>query len=198
MISILQCDARTRGTVLGIDFLPVALAIVFGSNRFGNRDIMRSYLASLSFPKRWRLWCTTAFSPPDSVCCSLLLFLFFPHGLSVHAPLCSASHTLPSSVLETATATFPFSHFFSCLRSFIKILLLKQMWQLKLSDLKLPAMLQLKVPPRPHLSPPGGRGGFLLLWKLHTDLLRLWTCRSSGWSDTVRVLSNPLPPADSA
>lgn len=50
MISILLRDAFTLGTVLGIDFLPVALAVVFGSNRFGKRDIMRSHLASLSFP----------------------------------------------------------------------------------------------------------------------------------------------------
>lgn len=52
MISILLCDAFTLRTVLGIDFSPVALAVVFGSNRFGKRDIMRAHLASLSFPER--------------------------------------------------------------------------------------------------------------------------------------------------
>lgn len=82
MISILLRDAFTLGTVLGIDFLPVALAVVFGSNRFGKRDIMRSHLASLSFPGRSGSFAWQPFLPLTPAVCSPVLLLVLPHGHS--------------------------------------------------------------------------------------------------------------------
>lgn len=41
MISIFLRDSFMQHTVLGIDFSPVALAVGFGSNRFGKQDIIR-------------------------------------------------------------------------------------------------------------------------------------------------------------